>query len=141
MSTIVNSDKILVQKLCGTTKDLLWKINYKDNYQTLTSFNGLAMGNSDSKIKNGNSVLGYRKHNGLNQKWNLELISIDIEVKYLIKNIQTQICLDSGKGEIGNYYQLLDCDKKNKNQVFIFKYSNSRCTGIYYIINRYKFYY
>lgn len=109
----------LVQQVCGTTSDLLWKKVKIGNNYLFVAQNKLVLDNSGSKTNNGNPVLGYKRHNGLNQQW--QIINFKFG-KILLRNAQSNKCLDdTGNPRIGGFYHIWSCFIYNQNQWFEYK--------------------
>merc|ERR1712032_1521655 len=82
------------------------------------------MDNSGSRNRNGNPVIGYRRHNKGNQLWVPQFVGGN---RFILRNPQTNRCLDNtGRARAGRHYHIWACNARNKNQWFTIMAPNRR---------------
>jgi len=106
----------LYQGFCSRYTDFMWRFYRLRNVYILVNRNGYVMDNAGSRNRNGNPVIGYRRHNKGNQLWVPEMIN---KRHFILRNPQTNRCLDNqGRPRVGGQYHIWSCSKNNRNQWF-----------------------
>ena len=82
------------------------------------------MDNSGARNRNGNPVIGWRRHNKGNQLWVPQFVGGN---RFILRNPQTNRCLDNtGRAHVGRHYHIWACNARNKNQWFTIMAPNRR---------------
>ena len=99
----------LVQATCSDTDDLMWTTERHGSGVMIKNKTGKVM-DAGQGSKNGNDIIGNARNNTPSQIWAIEPVN-NGQVHF--RNPQSNKCVDDGMG-----YQLWNCSKTNKNQIF-----------------------
>ena len=116
----INRFQKLTQISCGHSADLIWRFIKTENGYIIENQKNLVIDNSQSKLVNGNSVVGFIRNSNQNQIWNIE--SNNNGFYFNIRLYNTPFCLDNVDfTRTGTYLLIWLCDSTKKSQSFDFR--------------------